>query len=121
MWNGRRDRDGCPDRGKPLISIGPARVATLEGALFRKSGSLTSAGRKQLTAAAAYLRALGARKARVLVRVAPPANPDADDSDAAKRRTRSLVRVLARKNKALDIVVEERPAADGARLTITAE
>jgi hypothetical protein len=52
VWNGRRDRDGCPDAGSAVLGVQPGRIELGQGRWFRRSGGLSSAGRE----AAPWLR-----------------------------------------------------------------
>ena len=107
IWNGKRDRDGCPDRGRPRILVTAARTVALDKLPFRRSGSLTSSGRKALATAARYAAAIEARRARVTIEHRPDKVPA---PKVSARRQQALSRVLRQRRPALEVVFEQREA-----------
>lgn len=88
VWNGRRDRDGCPDAGRVLLEVQPSRIALAPGRWFRSSGRLRSAGREAVAVAAGVLAA--ARAGRVRIKVTADGGRRAggqSSSDGPARRT----------------------------------
>ncbi len=69
VWNGRSDRDGCPDAGRALVEVHPGLLALAAGRWFRRSGRLSSAGRDAAGVAAAALAAARARRVRIEITV----------------------------------------------------
>lgn len=99
VWNGRSDRDGCPDTGRALIEVDagrhPAVLALASGRWFRRSGRLSAAGRDAAGVAAAALAAARARRVRVEV-TAPVTAPRAASGAASGGRSSGAAPVQAR-------------------------
>jgi len=95
VWNGVRDHDGCPDRGKPLISVGGGNIRLLGRLWPGKGGSqLSKAGRRAVGVAASALRAAHTRTVRLVV-VAEYGLSYGDSLQRARRRALSIRRELA--------------------------
>ncbi len=127
VWNGRRDGDGCPDRGGPVVSLDGHRVsfAAKPRRLFRASGSLSKRGQSTARIAAALLRAIHARRVRVVV-VPKMAKKKLDKiRKQAQKRARALAerlgRYLARKGAELLITAESGSPAATERVELVFE
>ncbi|HWN67392.1 MAG TPA: thrombospondin type 3 repeat-containing protein [Haliangium sp.] len=87
VWNGRRDRDGCPDAGRAVLEVQPGRIELAPGRWFRGSGRLQSAGRDAVACAADALMAARAWRVRIEVTADGPAQ--------ARAQAEQLGRALA--------------------------
>lgn len=119
VWNGRRDRDGCPDAGRALLEVRPGRIALAPGRWFRSSGRLSSDGREAVAAAAEALAAGRAGQVRIEVtadagRSSGRRSRDASSADGTARahaQAEQLGRALAAARPGLRI--ELAPARSG--------
>ena len=103
VWNGKRDRDGCPDRGKALVVVSSGRVSLARGRVFRKSGRLATRGRKAVAVAAAALKAVRARKVRVVVTIGSA------DREAAAERAGVVASALRKRLRGVTIEIASVP------------
>lgn len=107
VWNGRRDGDGCRDRGAARVVIQRPRAIVLPDSPFSKSGSLDRSGRRALRVAARYAAAVGAYRAiAVLERKAKKRRTD--NPRRAARRVRALTRALRDMRPRLQVEMTER-------------
>lgn len=104
IWNGQRDDDGCPDRGKPLLSLADVRTAVLAGRVFRSSGAPDSSGRRALAAVARFALAAEAREVRVIITAGKRADSSAE---VVARRSQTVTRTLARALPGVRVQVDE--------------
>ena len=103
-WNGKRDGDGCPDRGDALITVSRGAIAFAARRLFRRSGKLTSRGRGAVAVAAKALAAARARSIQVTV---------SGDGDKAGKQAAAVAEALGRLLAGLPITIEEVAPAAG--------
>lgn len=120
VWNGRRDSDGCRDRGKPLLVLERPRTAVVTGKLFKKSGALERRTRRALRVAAAYARAIGAHRARAVVERKLKKGKSSARRAARniKKLAKELASALSEKRVSVPVQVEER-AGEAERIIIT--
>jgi hypothetical protein len=108
VWNGRSDRDGCPDAGGALVEVHPGFLALAAGRWFRRSGRLSAAGRDAAGVAADALAAARARRVRIEV-TAPASGGRASEASLAQARrqagamAQALVQVLVRLRPGLHV------------------
>jgi hypothetical protein len=116
VWNGRRDRDGCPDAGRSLLAVQAGRIELAPGRWFRGSGRLSSNGRAAVAVAADALLAARARRVRIEVTTGrPSANRTGDGAARARAQAEQGGRTLsAALSTALPgLRIELAPAPDG--------
>lgn len=124
VWNGRRDTDGCRDRGAALVRITGTRAIEMTGSLFDSSGDLERRGRKALKAASMYAAAIGGFSARVVIERRTKKRPGKQSDRRARkearraaRRARMVTEKLRARRSALTVDIEER-AGERERVTV---
>lgn len=94
VWNDHRDRDGCPDRGQPLLQVADGRIRFPRPTrLGRDDRSLSLRWRREIALAAVVLRAARARKVRLAV-VAEYGLSYGDSLQRARRRAQAVRKAL---------------------------
>ncbi|MEM9491163.1 MAG: thrombospondin type 3 repeat-containing protein [Myxococcota bacterium] len=119
VWNGRRDGDGCPDRGEALLTVRGDRLVFTPGRTFRRAGQLTGRGRAAVAVAAQALVGLGARRVAIAVTVRARRVKADDPAARARARAQAVAAALKRLQPGLRLTVSARAPGASERVELT--